>query len=405
MTGNTLLTLGGITREAVRLWKNSNAFLMSIDRQYDDQYARTGAKIGDQLRIRLPNDFVPRTGPNLSLNTVNELQTTITMGTQKGVDVPFTSVDRTLSLDDYSERILAPMINVLAGAVAADIMSGANPSMITSNTTTPTATDFLKAGAQLDQMSAPRGNRKAILDPLTQARTVGSLTGLFNPTGRISKQFDSGEMMGPALGIQDWMSDQTVLTTTPGTAGTLTVSGANQTGTSLTINAGVAGTLNEGDIITIAGVHRVNRITKVAGADLMQFVVTATTNLALNTPTAVPIYPAITPSNAGVAVQYQTVDSSPANAAAITLVQQANFGAGYRRNLVLRPEAVTMVTADLYMPTKGVVDAARETFDNISLRMIETYDVNTDQTITRLDVLYGYLWVRPEWAVVVPDVV
>ncbi len=400
---NSLLTLGGITKEAVRLWKNSNAFMMSIDRQYDDSYAVTGAKIGSQLRIRLPNDFIPRTGPTLSLNTVNEQQVTLTMGTQKGVDVPFSSVDRTLSMDNYSERILAPMINVLAGAIAADIMTGANPSNMTSNTTSPTATDFLNAGAILDKMSAPRGNRKAILDPQTQARTVGSLTGLFNPTGRISKQFDSGEMMGPALGIQDWMSDQTIRTATPGTAAGITVSGASQTGNSILMAASTAGTLQVGDVITIAGVHRVNRITKIAGAELMQFTVTALANLT-TTASAVSIYPAITPSNAGAAVQYQTVDVSPASGAAVTIVN-AGFSAGYRRNLVLRPEAVTMVSADLYLPEKGVVEAARETFDNISIRMITSYDPTSDQTYTRMDVLYGYLWVRPEWAVLVPDVI
>lgn len=401
---NSLLTIGGITREAVRLWKNSNAFLQSIDRQYDDQYAIAGAKIGSQLRIRLPNDFVPRTGPTLSLNTVNELSTTLTMGTQKGVDVPFSSVDRTLSMDDYSERILAPMINVLAGAVAADIMSGAYPSMMTSNTGSPTATDFLNAGALLDQMSAPRGNRKAVLDPQTQARTVGSLAGLFNPTGRISKQFDSGEMMGPALGIQDWMSDQTVLTATPGTLTDAKINGASQTGNTISMKSTAGGTFKAGDVITIAGVHRVNRITKQAGADLMQFVVTAAATISASGTQNISIYPAITPSNAGAAVQYQTVDVSPADSAAVTIVN-AGFSSGYRRNMVLRPEAVTMVSADLYLPTKGVVESARETFDNISLRMITTYDPQSDQTYTRLDVLYGYLWVRPEWAVVVPDVI
>ena len=401
---NSLLTLGGITREAVRLWKNSNAFLNSIDRQYDKEYQNSGAKIGEQLRIRLPNDFVARTGPTLTLNTVNERSTTLVMGTQKGVDVPFSSVDRTLSLQDYSKRILAPMVNTLAGAVAADVMSGAMPSLMTSNTTTPTEGDFLDAGAALTDMSAPTGDRKAILSPRTNARVVKGLAGLFNPTGRISRQFDSGEMAGPALGIAEWMQDQTVVTATAGTATGLTVSGADQTGNTLTLEATGAGTLNAGDIITIAGVHQVNRITKQAGATLAQFVVTSTVNLAANTPTAVSIYPAITPSNAGAAVQYQTVDSSPANAAAITLLT-AGFAAGYRRNMVLRPEAVTLVMADLWMPDKGVVESARESFDGVSLRMITAYDPQTDQTYTRLDVLYGYLWVRNEWACLVPDIV
>lgn len=402
---NALLTLGGITREAVRLWKNSNAFLNSIDRQYDASYAVPGAKIGSQLRIRLPNDFIARSGPTLSLNTVNEQQTTLTMGTQKGVDVPFSSVDRTLSLDDYSERILAPMINTLAGAVASDIMSGALPSNMASNTGSPAVADWLTAGAILDRNSAMRGGRKSVMSPTTQARTVSSMTGLFNPTGRISKQFDTGEMFGPALGIEEWMSDQTVLTHTVGTAAGIAISGASQTGTSILMTAATAGTLVVGDIITIAGVNSVNRITKVANPELQQFVVTANANLSAAA-AAVSIYPSLVPSNAGAAVQYQTVNVSPANAAAVSLFG-TGFTGGYRKNMVLRPEAVTMVSADLWMPPggKGVIEAARESFDGISVRMITAYDPGGDQTYTRLDVLYGYLWVRPEWAVIVPDAI
>ena len=51
-SGNSLLTIQMITREAVRLWKNSNKFLENIDAQYDDVFARPHAKIGTSLRIR-----------------------------------------------------------------------------------------------------------------------------------------------------------------------------------------------------------------------------------------------------------------------------------------------------------------------------------------------------------------
>jgi hypothetical protein len=124
MAGNALLTINMITREAVRLWKNSNAFIQNINMQYDDSFARTGAKIGTSLRIRLPNDYTVRTGPALQAQDTAEVNTTLVLATQKGVDVSFNSVDMTMSLDDYSERVLAPMINNLTGAVAADIMSG-----------------------------------------------------------------------------------------------------------------------------------------------------------------------------------------------------------------------------------------------------------------------------------------
>ena len=64
-----------------------------------------------------------------------------------------------------------------------------------------------------------------------------------------------------------------------------------------------------------------------------------------------------------------------------------------------------MATADLEMPTAGVVQAARANFDGISLRMIEAYDVMSDSLITRLDILYGYAAIRPEWSAVVADIV
>ena len=76
----------------------------------------------------------------------------------------------------------------------------------------------------------------------------------------------------------------------------------------------------------------------------------------------------------------------------------------YRKNLAFSPDAVTLATADLEMP-RGVHEAAREEFDGISMRMVTAYNIPTDQMITRLDVLYGYLWIRPEWVVAVGDAI
>ena len=401
---NSLLTINMITREAVRLWKNSNAFVQSIDTQYDDSFAKTGAKIGTSLRIRLPNDFTVRTGPAASVQDTSEQSTTMTLATQKGVDVSFSSVDRAMSLDDYSKRILAPSVNNLAGAIAADVMSGSEGGVCnwaanldgSGNVTSPTADTWLQAGALLNVNSAPLGRRKVVMDPFTQARTVSSLAGLFNPQPTISHQFATGDMQ-QGLGF-DWMMDQTVISHTTGAYGTLaTVSGANQTGTSVTTSA-LNGPLNKGDIITFQGSNAVNRITKLSTGQLRQFAVTAP--VAANA-TSIPIYPALIPSSGGNQVQYQTVDNSPTNGGTIACVSVAS--SQYRKNIAFAPEAVTMATADLELP-KGVHEAAREQMDGISMRMVTAYNISTDQFITRLDVLYGYLWVRPEWAVVVPDI-
>lgn len=408
---NSILTINMITREAVRLWKNSNEFIQHIDQQYDDQFAKTGAKIGTTCRIRLPNDFTVRTGPAASVQDTSEQSTTLTLATQQGVDVSYSSVDRTMSLDDFSRRVLAPMVNNLAGAVASNIMSGVEGGVARltanfdagGNVQSPVAQTWLQAGAILDLNSAPRGMRKLILDPLTMARTVASLAGLLNPQSKIGDQYKSGQIASDTLGF-DWYMDQTVLKHTTGAytspqATSATVNGAGQSGLQILINA-LAGVYAQGDIVTFSGVNSVNRITKVSTQTPMQFVLTAPV---ANGGTTLNIYPALIPPAAGpTPVQYQTVDASPANAA--NVIPATLSGSVYRKNFAFVPEAVTMATADLELP-RGVHEAAREAFDGISMRMISAYNITSDQFITRLDVLYGYLWVRPEWACVVADVV
>jgi hypothetical protein len=403
---STLLTINMVTREAVRLWKNSNAFLQNVDMQYDDSFAVSGAKIGSTLRIRLPNDFTVTTGPALSVQDTSEQSTTLVLATQKHVDVGYSTADRTLSLDDYSRRVLAPMVNNLAGAVAVDIMSGAEGGIcnfsanqdVANNILSPIAGTYLDAGASLDLNSAPIANRKIVNGPRTEARVVSALSGLLNPNSEISNQYITGRMYD-ALGFI-WMKDQTALTHTNGALaqGSATVNGANQTGLNITVNA-IAASLNIGDIITFANVFKVNRITKQSTGELCQFAVTA--NVPVNA-TSIPIYPAIVPAVGGQAVQYQTVTASPVNGAAVNPTNGLAASTQYRKNFAYAPEAVTLATADLEMP-KGVHEVARESFDGVSMRMVTDYFIGTDQLITRLDVLYGYLWIRPEWACVVAD--
>lgn len=408
MAGNALLTTIEITREAVMLFRNTNAFIQAIDRQYDADFGVDGAKIGDTLKIRLPNDYTVTDGPGLSVQDTNEQNTAITVGTQRHVDVGFTSAQRKLSLDDFSERVLEPMVNKLAGNVAQTIMNGSEGGVSNyvanvdggGNIIAPVALTWLTAGAYLDAQSAPKARRKIIMDQFTQAKTVDSLKGLFNPQVKIGEQYETGMITKDTLGF-DWMMDQTVIKHTTGLYVTApTVNGANQTGLSLTVNA-LAGPLALGDIISIAGVNSVNRVTDMDNGAAAQFVITAA---ALAGAVTLSIYPAIVPPilvmGVTTAVQYQTVTASPANGATITPVSKS--GEKFRKNLAFAPEAVTMVTADLPMP-EGVHEVDREVYDGISMRFLSDYITLTDQFVSRLDVLFGWTWVRPEWAVVVAD--
>jgi P22 coat protein - gene protein 5 len=415
---NTLLTMSAITRFAIKLFINTNFFIQNLDRQYDSQFGVDGAKIGAQLRIRLPNDYTVTDGPGLSPQDTSEQQTILTIATQRHIDVAFTTAERTLSMDDYQERVLKPKVNNLAGNVANQIMQnmlggianmqanfGAGTQLLSPNSGT-----YIQAGALLDDNSTPllgtKGGRKIILDPHTDGRVATSLQGLLNPATKISQQYDTGTVKN-ALGF-DWFRDQTSIKRTTGTATSATVSGAGQTGTSLVITA-LVGTLLAGDVIYIPNVNLVNFNTKAPSlGQPRQFVVTA--NVAAGA-TAIPIFPAIIgPASAtpyaGLPYtpnQYQTVDSTPANGATVTPYLAPSQS--YRQSFAYAPDAITMVTADLVMPTKGVVEGARHMMDGVSMRTLIVYQSATDTLVDRLDCLFGSLVIRPPWCCAVPDII
>lgn len=407
---NTYLTIDMITAEAVMLFKNSNLFIMNMDTQYDDQFAIDGAKIGDTLRIRLPSDFIVTDGPAMQLQDNTQQYTSLTVSSQKNVATPYTTAERTMSIDRYSELVMAPMVNALCGKVASTIMSGSEGGVcnLVSNTDgagniiSPTADQFLQANAVLDDQGADDMDRRIVNDPTTDARTTTALQGLLNPTPEISAQFRSGKMKS-GLGYARWFRDQTVIKHTTGSYDSLgTVNGGDQTtatsGGSITVNA-ITGTLKAGDIITFADVNAVNRVTKDSLGTLRQFVVTADV---ANGAVSIPIYPGLIPAAAdGSDVQYQTVDLSPVNGALVVLATPAS--SVYRKSIAYTQKAVTMATADLVMPKKAVEEAARTNYDGISMRVLTDYLPLSDQLATRVDVLFGYKYIRPEWLCVVAD--
>jgi hypothetical protein len=208
---NTLLTRLEITRKAIRLFTNSNAFIKNIDKQYDNQFAVTGAKIGATLKVRLPNDYTVTDGPGLSLQDTAEQQTTLTVATQRHVDTGFTTAEMALSLDDYAERITKPKMNNLGGNVAKTVMlaigeTAANARANFTGTTiiNPERTDLREAGAILDDNSAPDDGHQG--RPQDRQRPVDRRAHLHlagwpvQPVARISEQYEYG-MVKQALGF------------------------------------------------------------------------------------------------------------------------------------------------------------------------------------------------------------
>lgn len=414
---NNILTPSMITRYSMKMFLNTNYFVQNISRQFEDQFGIEGAKIGAQLRIRYANQYTVTDGPGISVQDTTEQQFLLTLATQRHVDVAFTSAETTLDVDDYMERIVLPRVNALAANVAVQIMANTANAVRNITANVDANNNILPINdapvalsrAILEENSAPNfgemGMRKVVLAPRSDTRMQQSLRGLLNPVDSISKQYNSG-MMYDALSYR-FFEDQSVVAHTTGTMTTATVNGANQTGQTLNVNA-LNGTINAGDVLTIAGVNAINRLNYQSLGTVSQFVVTA--NAAAGA-TSISIYPPIVPPASQVAYaglpytpqQYQTVTASPANNAVITPF--ANAGATYRQNLAYAPDAITMVVAPLWIPPneKGVIAAARHSFDDLSMRSLVVYEPTTDQPIDRLDILFGSGVPRPEWICTTAD--
>src|SRR6266446_8886239 len=268
---NTLLTPTQVTREALRVLHQKLRFIGSINRQYDDSFA----KIGATLKIRLANQYTVRTGATLSAQDTTETSVSLQIATQKGVDLNFTSSDLTLSLDDFSKRILSPAMAVLAAALESDALNMRKDVYQQVNNTGAAATfaKLLLGRKQLQDALAPDDSRTALLCTQDNVDLVDALKGLFNSQTVLSKQYKEG-LMGNTAGF-DFMESTHLTSQLRGTGNAAyVINGAGQTGASIAVQTGT-GTIKQGEIVTFAGCNMVHPETKVDLGKLQQFALTA----------------------------------------------------------------------------------------------------------------------------------
>lgn len=278
----------------------------------------------------------------------------------------------------------------------------------TVGTTPATALIYLTASAVLSNNATPMdGRRSVVINPTFEATIVDALKGLFQSATQIKQQYEKGQM-GIALGFE-WFMDQNCGVQTIGAlGGTPAVNGAGQTGSSLILNgwtSSAAQRLNIGDVIQIGsgstGVYQVNPQSRLSTGRLQDFVVTANASSDGSGNMTVNISPSIIASG-----QFQTVSNTPATGALISVYSTAAAGQSAIAStqtpvgLAFHRDAFTLATADLPLPTGGVVAAFRAVDKSlgISLRVVQAYDINTDKMPVRIDVLYGWATLRNEMA-------
>jgi hypothetical protein len=383
-------------------------FTSEVDRNYDDQFAVVGAKIGNTVNVRKPGRFIGTTGPALNVEDFNETSVPVTLSTQFHVDTQFTTQDLALSLDMFSDRVLKPAIAAIANKIDRDGMSMATlqtANIVGTAGTPPTGLiTYLTAGAYLDSEGAPRdGRRSCIVEPFTSATIVDSLKGLFVPSDRIGNQYEKGLMGRDSAGM-NWKMDQNVVSQTFGSfAGTAVENTTTGTGfltsgwastSTITLTATGTVSLNAGDVFQIAGVFAVNPQNRQAyGTNKLRNFVVKQAVSATDGTMSVVVSPAVITAG-----QFQNVSiPTTSSTAAITFFNKA--GTVSPQNIIMHRNAFTLAVADLELP-EGVHFAGRASDKEIglSMRVVRQYTINNDSIPTRLDVLYGWAPLYPELA-------
>ena len=402
---NTLITPTIIAREALMQLENNLVMGNNVHREYKDEFV----KVGSTVNIRKPVKFEVYDGATRVHQDAEEANTNIVVDSRKHVSWGFSTQDLTLTIEEYSERYIKPATIALANKVDRDLCTLYDDLWNWAGTpgqTINSFSDFSKAPERLDETAVPTP-RMGVLSPADQWGMVGNLTGL--QIERDAARAYRRGILGRVADI-DLSMDQNIRAHTTGTfttGSTPLVNGANQnvaysavtqaTYSQNLITDGWANStavLKAGDIFTLAGVNAVNPVPgqNDDGKDdlgrLQQFVcLNDVTSDGSGNATFAISPPIITDG------PYQTVTAAPANNAAITPL--GTEATAYKQNLVFHRNCFALVTVPLEMPD-GANFKARETKNGLSIRVVKQYDIDSDEDVIRLDILYGKKTIYPD---------
>ena len=393
---NTNLTIDMITREALRIAHEKLSYLATIDRQYDDSFGKSGSKIGNTLRIRLPVQYTRRKGSRvMDVQDSETKQVTLTLATQDGVDMRFNSSELALDIDTFSKLHLEPAMAVLVSGIESDVLQAQTKlayNMV--GTTLNPMTDLIEVGlarARLNQMLAPKENRSIQVDSVTVGGMVNGLSALFHEGSQIAKQYREGEL-GRTAGF-DWFENERGYIHTNGTDVTGNIDATSlitDGGNDMDMSTDIANT-TVGSVFTVADVFACHPETKASLGHLQQWtILTGVAGVLTVSPNTIwtGAYQNVCTSTGG-QVDEGTFDGSAA-------VFVGPVSGAVRHQLAYHKDWATFVTGDL--PLIGGADkCVRRVQDGLSLRCWTDGDIRNDELLTRIDILYGHQVLRPEW--------
>ena len=379
-----------VAKEALRGLYNGSTLIANCDRKYTKEFAKEGAKAGRKVVIKKPARFVATEGKTYQPQAIEEETATVTIGQPTGVHFEIDLLEATLDIDqnkaDYSKRVIMPAGHALGAKIEAKgyahLAQNVNSSLVL--TAAPDLKTFNRAKSLLDRNLAPIGNRISAIGSGTEVELTDSIKTLYNAQAVVDAAIKKGEI-SEAVGLR-WLTTQLgyIHTNGGGTGKTITLTFSTDGAATCTLGGANAADAKVGDAVNL-GVFLVNPETKASTGILAQRTIIAIAGGVATLSEKV--------SWTGVG---QNVSAQPTSAAILGVAGQSYFV-----DCVYHRDAITLVNPDLYEPKNMEMSFRTDgEFDpNLSILFTRSYADGDMSLRNRLDGLFTWQVLRPEWGV------
>lgn len=404
-----------VAADVVRLMKNKLGCTYYFNRKYERDF-NEGQPIGDTLRVKKPNRGTVVDGFGYTGANIERQYTTVVADQMFHIPCDWDTIEKAIQMERSDEDIQKNILDPLAAQLAQECDTRAmrfarlnTPWTVGALGATPTAmSTYLQAKTIIEELGGWHGSKRRAMfvspDMMsTVAAGTPNIMGQFHPRNEAEMAFREGSI--GHFGGFDWFTSMSWQRHTSGiitTQASVTMNGANQTGTSLNLNCTTGDTFIAGDYISIANVNAVNNMSRQSTGRAKRFKIMANATGAASAVTLT-----VSPGIVGPGSPYQNVNALNTNTAAVTFLPGTTVTDGSAVSglfgLGITSDAFALVAIDLPMPKKDSEQYVGKYTDpetGITIGIIKHFDFESRSWKTRMDCWIGFGNLQAEFAAI-----
>lgn len=397
---NQFITTQLVSNTALAMFANNSPFVMTGSRIYQDDFQNSGYKIGDTLQVRRQNNFIVGDGSTAVPQDIIETVENIVIAHQYHALIAYTVQDLTLRIEDFSRMFIQPAIQNIITQMERDICADAEQELYLFQGNAGSPINSFQtvdlSGAKLLEMGVNIASDAYLAMTVRDGSALKSAL-LNNFTPVFNEEIVRQSAIGH-LSYFDIFQSQNIVKHTSGAGptlhpgDTLTVNGNVSSGNTIILAGASAGVTNyflPGDLISIAGVHSVNPLSRQSTGQNMQFVITAPANSSGGGAVTITVSPTIVSATSS---PLQNVDGPVVSGSIVTVIPSYNVNVAYPAR------GLDIVCPPLYKLQVPYASVAVDPETGLSLAVTQTGDILGYQNLMRIDILCGFKW-HPQYAV------